>query len=376
MNAETYLAMVRASLADLPAAERDDLLEDLPGHLIETLAETGGLAQLGSPQAYAAELRSSAGLPPGPIVPDRPRRVSEAASSFAGAVGERASRLAAAVGEQPYGRQMLAFLPELRPGWWVLRGYLLTAVPAAFGLLFDLGVPPFVTLFGSDALGLVATAVAVVASVRLGRRTTGAPLPRRQLVVAGNVALVGLCLVAGAGLRAQIGFNEGVVYAADTSYLQGPDGGISNIYAFDADGRQLTDVQLFDQEGRPLDTLLLQAPDGSYAEPVRALDEYGTEVRNVFPRTLRSEVYREDGTYGVEDVPTPAIAPRRLASPSPSATPTATPSASASPSGPPAAVPAASAPAAVSPSPSAAASGSPRTSPAALAPGPVPSPTG
>ena len=375
MNAETYLAMVRASLADLPAAERDDLLEDLPGHLAETLAETGGLEQLGTPQAYAAELRSSAGLPAGPTVQDRPRRVGEAASSFAGAVSERASRVAARFGEQPYGRQVLVFLPELRPGWWVLRGYLLVAVPAAFGVLFDLGVPPFVTLFGSDALGLVATVAAVVASVRLGRSTTGAPLPRRQLVVAGNVALVGLCLLAGLGLRAQIGFNQGVVYAADTSYLQGPDGGISNIYAFDAAGRPLTDVQLFDQEGRPIDTLLLQAPDGTYAEPVRALDEYGTEVRNVFPRTLRAEVYRADGTYGVEDVLAPAIAPRRLASPS--ATPTASvapaaPSASASASATPEPGPAASAPTAVLPSSSPPVG----ASPAASAPGPVPSPTG
>ena len=315
MTAETYLAMVREALADLPAAERDDLLEDLPGHLAETLADTGGLKQLGTPQAYAAELRSAAG-------------------SLADAVAGRASRVAAVVAEQPYGRQLLAFLPELRPGWWVLRGYLLVAVPAAFGLLFGLGVPPFVTLFGSDALGLIATLSSVVASVKLGRRTAGETRQRRQLVVAGNAALVGLVLVAGLGLRAQVGFNEGVVYAADTSYLQGPDGGISNIYAFDSAGRPLRDVQLFDQEGRPIDTLLLQAPDGSYAEPVRALDEYGTEVRNVFPRTLQTEVYRMDGSYGVEPVVPPAIAPRRLASPSPSpfAPPSVGPSGSPSPS--------------------------------------------
>lgn len=70
-------------------------------------------------------------------------------------------------------------------------------------------------------------------------------------------------------------------------------------------------MQLFDQDGRPINTLLPQAPDGSYAEPVRALDEYGTEVRNGFPRTLQTEVYRLDGTYGVEPVLSPA--PPRLA---------------------------------------------------------------
>ena len=39
MNAETDLAL--ALLADLTAAEPDDLLEDVPGHLTETLAKAG-----------------------------------------------------------------------------------------------------------------------------------------------------------------------------------------------------------------------------------------------------------------------------------------------------------------------------------------------
>lgn len=42
MNAETYLVL--ASLADLPAVEPDELLEDLPGHLTQTLAGPGGPA--------------------------------------------------------------------------------------------------------------------------------------------------------------------------------------------------------------------------------------------------------------------------------------------------------------------------------------------
>ena len=339
-NAETYLAQVRAALSDLPTAERDDLLEDLPGHLAETLAETGEPleARLGTPAAYAAELRASAGFPAPGSGAAGAGRLSVAAGSVADAVAGRVVRLRATARELPYGQQVLAFLPELRPGWWVLRGYLLVAVPAALGVVLEIGFPPFVTLLGSDLLGLATTIAAILWSVRLGRRSAGLPVRRRQLVVTANLALVLVCAFAAVGLRAQIGYNTGqLVSSADTSYLQGPNGGLSNIYAFDSLGRPLRDVQLFDQDGRPIDTLLLQAPDGSYAEPVRALDENGAEVRNVFPRTLKAEAYGPNGSY-VEVVPPPAIAPRRLVAPSPSPSlmastaPSPSPMASTSPS--------------------------------------------
>ena len=58
-----YVTAVRAACADLPGPpDRELLLED---HLGEVAAEAGGpLAErLGRPEAYAAELRASAGLP-------------------------------------------------------------------------------------------------------------------------------------------------------------------------------------------------------------------------------------------------------------------------------------------------------------------------
>src|SRR5688500_59282 len=63
-----YVAAVRAALADLPPHERDELLEDLPEHLAEVVAEDDGSLRdrLGPPESYAAELRASAGLNPGP----------------------------------------------------------------------------------------------------------------------------------------------------------------------------------------------------------------------------------------------------------------------------------------------------------------------
>ena len=361
-DAERYLASVRAELDDLPPEQRDDLLEDLPGHLLEASADSGEPLErtLGTASAYAAELRSSAGLPPRTTA----RRVAKPfvlpGAQLADAAARRAHELADRARETPQGRSVADFVPTLRPAWWVLRGYLVVAVPAALGILFGIGLPPFLTLFGSDLLGLVVVVAAVVTSVRLGMRSDRLSQQHRQLVVLGNVAVLVLAMLGGLALRERVSYDNGLVYAStESGYLQGPDGGISNIYAFDAEGRPLQDVQLFDQEGRPIDTLLLEAPDGSYAEPVRAVDVNGLEVRNVFPRTLVAE------TWGPDDVrPTtapvraPAIVPRRLATPTPTPTPTPTATSAAAPT--------------ATPSPTAAAGTTPApTGPAASAPAPT-----
>ena len=371
-EADSYLAQVRAALADLPPVLRDDLLEDLPGHLEETLAEVGGPLErtLGTPQAYAAELRAS--LPDRVQEPVATSRRLDAWGQAAVRSGSRgARRVVAGLADLPYGRQLLAFLPELRPGWWVLRGYLLVALPAALGVLgLGVGVLPFLTLFRSDLLGLALTASAVVGSMRLGRRSAGLSDEGRRLVIAGNLALVALVALAGGNLRASLTPDDQFVYASDTSHLQGPDGPISNLYAFDADGRPLSGVQLFDQEGRPVDSLLEQGVDGSYTELVPVYDEYGNEVRNVFPRTLRGEVYGPAGAE-LQDVRPPGIVPRRLADPPTSATPTAGLSPSPSPS--PAPVPAPAPSAEPAPSVEPAPSSSLSSSPAPVAPLPSPS---
>ncbi|WP_020661783.1 DUF1700 domain-containing protein [Amycolatopsis benzoatilytica] len=75
-----YLARVRTALADLPAAEVEELLADVRPHLNEIEAELGAnatvddlAARLGTPESYAAELRASGGYPAAPetaVVPD------------------------------------------------------------------------------------------------------------------------------------------------------------------------------------------------------------------------------------------------------------------------------------------------------------------
>ncbi|HWD05618.1 MAG TPA: hypothetical protein VG674_24530 [Amycolatopsis sp.] len=68
-----YLARVRTALADLPAGEIEEILEDVRPHLAEMETELGAdarvealIERLGTPESYAAELRASGGYPPPP----------------------------------------------------------------------------------------------------------------------------------------------------------------------------------------------------------------------------------------------------------------------------------------------------------------------
>ncbi|MFI5609379.1 HAAS signaling domain-containing protein [Amycolatopsis sp. NPDC051903] len=68
-----YLARVRTALADLPAGEIEEILEDVRPHLAEMESELGAdarvealIERLGTPESYAAELRASGGYPAPP----------------------------------------------------------------------------------------------------------------------------------------------------------------------------------------------------------------------------------------------------------------------------------------------------------------------
>jgi len=95
-----------------------------------------------------------------------------------GAGAHQVARDAAAALGHPAGRAVVELLPELRPAWWVLRGYLavqaaavaMTPLFAGGGLSF-----PLPELFGSQLLDLLAVVAAVAGSVALGG---GAPPAR------------------------------------------------------------------------------------------------------------------------------------------------------------------------------------------------------
>jgi hypothetical protein len=249
--AEQYLADVERELADLPAEERAELLEDLGLHLaaLEEEADERPLAaRLGSPGEYAAELRVAAGLPP--------RSAAGATGGRLGQGAHLARHAAASVADSSVVREIRSFVPQLRPAWWVLRGYLVVLVPRLWHIdgTRDFPVP---TLLGSHLVGGAAVALAIVMSVMLGRRR----LPRF-----GTVAVLALDLVILLGAVNLLhdgqwrSANSRVVYVTanpgypfvDSPLITEAHGPVTNILAFSPDGKPLDGVLLFDQDGRPL----------------------------------------------------------------------------------------------------------------------------
>ncbi|MGP3931420.1 hypothetical protein [Nonomuraea sp. KM88] len=284
MTPEEYAQAVRDALADHP--EREELLDDLDDHLAEIAAESGLPLEdrLGPPAAYAEELAAAYG--------ERPERRRGRRR------GPREQALRAhafLMGYTPY-RSLVAFLPELRPGWWVLRGYVLAMI--------------LVSMAGDSRLGPAtaadwAVAVAcVLASVWFGRRRRGRLVV--LLAVAAN-AVAGLALFA-AIVDAPRSPAPESVYMAEPAWVRNASSdGVYNIKPYAKDGTPLTDVYLYDQDGNPLTTDPEQygyTVDRSCGEP----------ILNRYPLPLTRPDYVSTGSPS----PSPSCA-----QPAPSATPSA-----------------------------------------------------
>jgi hypothetical protein len=284
-EAQAFLAAVEQELIDLPTDDRRELLDDLALHLIERDGDADS-APLGSPQEYARELRDAAGLP-------------------ARAAAGRRHRLRAAVARLFDARavaEVRAFMPQLRPAWWVLRGYLVVAVVALQDVngTRDFPVPAF---WGSHVLGVAAVLAAATASVALGRRRL--PRSAAALVVAANLALV---VVAGnlvADARWRLVRVEVRTLGSSSPFTDSPliseHGPVTNLFPYDASGKPLDGVLLYDQDGRPLLVgtqkwwsdhckRLVAFPTGPDGLPVRhsfpqryVLDPSGTTLSGVTP---------------------------------------------------------------------------------------------
>lgn len=311
LDAERYLKEVTPHLAALPEEERTELLEDLAQHLREIAAEDGPplRERLGPPAAYAAELLASAGVVPqgGP----QPRLLARAAAATESI---RSSAL---------GREVVSLMPVLRPAWWVARGYLaVLLLSAADSSGFSRG-DPIPRLAGHAIIGLLAVAVAIPLSVRLGQRRLARPA--RLAVMAGNAVLAVFALsYLGAGT------SGGPVYA--TYYSEAPDGtsvgclstgagrAITNLYAYDTEGRLLDPVLLYDQSGQPIDNLCPNYDDrGRRLATEYRRDVNGAPVINAFPRRqsayVRPEPPLAQPGFSIPDptvpvTPPPVVVPR------------------------------------------------------------------
>ena len=241
-----YVFAVRAALGDLPESLRDELLEDLPEHLAEVMADGDGslTERLGSPEAYAADLRAIAGFVGGfPDPPSRTRRLFEVRDQ--GLVLLRAAdvRLGPLVG---YARAS-EFLVLLRPAWWVLRGYLVAMVLA---FLLDSSSEPIGLLpriGGSEVVALLLLGGAILASIWLGRRSAGLTKWPRVSLYAGSVVLVLVAL--GGFLDADSDSRS--TYYSDVNY-DNPYSHIEDLFVYDEQGRLITNARIFDQNGEPV----------------------------------------------------------------------------------------------------------------------------
>ncbi|MEY9864081.1 hypothetical protein ABH935_009735 [Catenulispora sp. GAS73] len=313
-----YAAEVRAQFADLPADESADLLEDLEDHLREVAAEDAGTLRerLGAPAAYARELRQAAGLPepgegsgpggPGAGSRPRPRRRLRARVRQAIADAEQRARRYRA------GREVLDFLPSLRPAWWVLRGWvavrLLEAMTTTAHPWHEITIIPQVG--NSTFVGLLALLVAIPASVYAARQTVPDGWRRRAMGAGEGILVlftVGMALsaIGSQGDRGDTG--SGVSYVQQSQSGLVEDGKpISNLYLYDQSGKLLNGVYVYDQDGMPVRAMPFSV--GSYIDSDAWLDGNGSPVTNLFPRHLLQQQWSGDGnSMHLVTVPPPMV---------------------------------------------------------------------
>ncbi len=286
-----FAEQVRAELADLSADDLDDLTDGLEADLAESLEENP-TRELPDPVAYAAELRTAAGLP---FRPAPGRGVRGAFRGMTTGLRSTGDQVAESLRGHPMTAGLLDFLAALRPTWWVLRAWAAYWLVAAF-FGSEGGVAP-----SGPGWWLVLLAFIVI-SVQLGRgrlRAKGVP----TLVLVGNIvaAIVVIPVLVTAG---SWGESDGVRLSAVESVQSGlalNGRPLTNIYAYGADGMPLKGVQLFDQDGVPLtlspDSVYNACPGAScdelHPEPSRL--ETGERARNVYPLTLVPMRYDEFG---------------------------------------------------------------------------------
>ena len=311
-DVRAYVGAVRAWLGDLPPEEVEDLTAGMEADLAERAAESGDTlgALLGEPEAYAAELRSAAGLPPrwAPVaaVAPRPGALRSLGASVR-ATGDDAVR-------------RLPWLRDLRPTWWLARG-------AVAGWVVQ-------SMIGSSSWFLPLVGAAV--SFWIGRRTASGRMPSwsRGLLVAGNALAILLLLPATASLLSSGGDDGeiGAAFVPDGLSLNGEP--VQNLYAYDAAGHRLDDVRLFDQYGQPLQVRagVVPGPVGPGGREVAPwpTDERALGVFPLRPAPGSDPWVVEDGAW----VPPVLIAPLdgSAATPTPTASPSAGPGASPAPS--------------------------------------------
>lgn len=298
-----YVARVRAALADLPPTQRDELTEDLADHLTEVAAESEGtlVERLGEPETYAAELRAAAGAAPG-----GGRNLDQKVATAVVRVRSQLREIDARLGP-PLGYATASdFLRLLRPGWWVLRGYLAAMLITVLSTGGSYGLLP---RFGGELLaGMVMLVGFVLASIWLGRRSARLTRWPRWALHTGSLVLVAFALAALANAENRLGYTD---YYYDQTSVDSQYGQIRDVFVYDSEGRLVENARLFDQNGSPIRL--------GYPDCQGPVDEYANPLLRPYPYCPGQAPFgpRAPG------VPVPPAAP--TTTPGPTTTPTSTP---------------------------------------------------
>lgn len=286
-----YLERVSAGLADLPAEDREDVLQDLYAHL-EELGDNELEDALGTPEEFVVEFRLSAGLD------DRgARRLRWSLERPRRRLDEFAARLSD-----------LTRWTTIRPLWVWSRGWLLVSL---YSILAD-ATPfrrfPIPTIEHQTIWGLFWVIVATTVSVLLDRRDNR---PRAVASYVFNV-VVAYGLIVSFLLSPTVLSRESAFAEIPASlYLTDAEGvPVTNIFAYDLEGNPVS-VLLYDQNGRPLRTLGSWVYHGEGFEggagPIDfgeglvefENDDLGRPIENLYPLA----VYGYDG----EPIPPPSL---------------------------------------------------------------------
>lgn len=297
-QARAYVTAVHDELGAVEEDERNDLLEDLRDHVAALLQERGNDVdledRLGPPATYAAELLDSAGLQT-PRGAHRPWLWERRIRSYL--ANPRTSRI-------------IDWLRQLRPAWWVARGYGIALFLAAFtGGTTPSRQLPIPWILGNPLTGLLISLGVIYLSVEVGtgRIDTSGGWRRLARWAASVVSVLTLLMVATQPYGGVVEVEPGVFYDLDDPggaevffeeqpilehpvlTLPGRDP-VTNIYAFDRNGTPLSDVLLYDGVGNPL--ILQDEPDGNgYPFDAYGLqtdyerDADGNLVPNLYPLT-------------------------------------------------------------------------------------------
>jgi hypothetical protein len=250
----SYLAAVERHLNDLPTHIRQDLMSELDAHLTEVAAdlEPGAALRdlLGSPEAYARELRETAEVDKEPVATRMRRKLSATAAPALAGLKGAADRYAVSTGHT----DAAELRERLRPGWWVLRGAIVAALFVYWLSAAQYGVTGY-SIFGSLPGLLLMVAVLLVcvwASMRLGAKSLEWRGRRRRWMIAGGIALVALAGYQFAWLYTFSSVDLTPSSYEDDSYVYSQGQDVTDIYVYDENGNPLTGVYLFDQNGNPL----------------------------------------------------------------------------------------------------------------------------